>query len=225
MALNVSQSFEIEQLLTNRRKIEAIKVYREATGEDLKDAKKAVEAIERQLKQDRPWLFESSPSSDATSSALTSNGTSSLNPETVRKAKRTGILLFIIIDTIIFGAIFYWFFVKDGAFFDDVLSSLTPVTHQPAPLEPSKTPVSTPSSTLVSPSVSPSVSKVVPTPVATPVPKVTTAKNISLTGEADRVRLPVINVDDFHAATTPDETFAALYKAKAADPDYIDRNK
>jgi ribosomal protein L7/L12 len=39
--------FSIRQLLNQGRKIEAIKLYREQMGADLKEAKQAVDAIER----------------------------------------------------------------------------------------------------------------------------------------------------------------------------------
>ena len=48
----------IEQAICDRKKIEAIKLYREAAGVDLVDAKKAVEAIEVQLRKDKPENFE-----------------------------------------------------------------------------------------------------------------------------------------------------------------------
>jgi len=41
---------EIERLIRDGRKIEAIKAYRESTGLGLKEAKDAVEAIERRLR-------------------------------------------------------------------------------------------------------------------------------------------------------------------------------
>ena len=42
-------ALRVEALIRQRRKIEAIKVYREAMGVSLKDAKEAVEAMERQM--------------------------------------------------------------------------------------------------------------------------------------------------------------------------------
>ena len=43
------------------RKIEAIKLYREATGADLRDAKDTVEGIERELRAQTPDLFTAPP--------------------------------------------------------------------------------------------------------------------------------------------------------------------
>ncbi len=41
---------EVQQLLLRGKKIDAIKVYRQQTGADLKTAKNAVDAIERQMR-------------------------------------------------------------------------------------------------------------------------------------------------------------------------------
>jgi len=49
---------EIEQAISARKKIEAIKLYREAVpGTDLVDAKKAVEDLEAQLRREKPENF------------------------------------------------------------------------------------------------------------------------------------------------------------------------
>jgi len=48
----------VEQAIYDRKKIEAIKLYREAVpGTDLVNAKKAVEAMEAQLRKDKPENF------------------------------------------------------------------------------------------------------------------------------------------------------------------------
>jgi hypothetical protein len=48
----------IEQAICDRKKIEAIKLYREAVpGTDLVEAKNAVEAMEAQLRKDKPENF------------------------------------------------------------------------------------------------------------------------------------------------------------------------
>lgn len=51
-SMNPNEAFygEIKALLRVRNKIEAIRVYREATGSGLKEAKDAVEAIEKELR-------------------------------------------------------------------------------------------------------------------------------------------------------------------------------
>ena len=56
-----SNSFEsIKQAVFQGRKIEAIKLYREATGEGLKESKDAIEKMEAELRQSAPEKFSSS---------------------------------------------------------------------------------------------------------------------------------------------------------------------
>lgn len=47
--LSSTDRVTIQNLLRERKKIEAIKIYREITGSSLKDAKESIEAIERNL--------------------------------------------------------------------------------------------------------------------------------------------------------------------------------
>lgn len=70
---------EIEQLLAQRRKIEAIKLYREATGVGLKDAKDAVEALE--AGQRRPDPREPAGASDETGGAREVRDSRPLGPQ------------------------------------------------------------------------------------------------------------------------------------------------
>jgi ribosomal protein L7/L12 len=58
--LSESQRQEIESHLFAGRKIQAIKIYREATGLGLKEAKDAVEAIEAELRAATPEKFKTS---------------------------------------------------------------------------------------------------------------------------------------------------------------------
>lgn len=55
--LTAPQRQSLENLLYEGRKIEAIKLYRQATGGDLRDAKQAVDAFESQLRQQWPQRF------------------------------------------------------------------------------------------------------------------------------------------------------------------------
>jgi ribosomal protein L7/L12 len=55
--LTDQQRGQINAHLFQGRKIEAIKVYREAMGGELVDAKKAVDAIEQDLRQREPKKF------------------------------------------------------------------------------------------------------------------------------------------------------------------------
>jgi hypothetical protein len=51
---------QIKELLFKGQKIEAIKIYREKTGKDLKDSKDAVDAFEKELRNQNPEKFTSS---------------------------------------------------------------------------------------------------------------------------------------------------------------------
>ena len=51
----------ISEALYNGRKIEAIRVYREATGRGLKESKDFIEALEAQLRQESPEKFKVAP--------------------------------------------------------------------------------------------------------------------------------------------------------------------
>ena len=51
----------LRELIFNRRKIEAIKLYRELTGFGLKEAKDAVEELETSLRKEFPDKFSSRP--------------------------------------------------------------------------------------------------------------------------------------------------------------------
>jgi len=54
--LTEDQLKRIADAIVSRRKIEAIKVYREATGEGLKEAKEAIEEITASLAEKHPEL-------------------------------------------------------------------------------------------------------------------------------------------------------------------------
>lgn len=52
---------QIKQALFDGRKIEAIKLHREATGSDLFDAKTAIESLEAELRASEPTRFLAPP--------------------------------------------------------------------------------------------------------------------------------------------------------------------
>jgi hypothetical protein len=60
--LSDTQRDQLHAELFAGRKIQAIKIYREATGADLKTAKDAVEAIDFELRTQHPDRFENSSS-------------------------------------------------------------------------------------------------------------------------------------------------------------------
>lgn len=57
----LDQRFQLERLIVEGRKIEAIKLYREATGSALKESKEQVEAYTEELRRSSPQRFAASP--------------------------------------------------------------------------------------------------------------------------------------------------------------------
>ncbi len=107
MELNTTQIYEIEQEIFKSRKIQAIKRYREATNLSLSDSKKAIEEITLQLMQDKPWMFNEKNTPKSTSSKIIS---------------KKALVIFILIDTLIFGGAIYWFM-----FYNQNESNKTPI--------------------------------------------------------------------------------------------------
>ena len=61
---------QVETQIFAGRKIQAIKAYRAATGAGLKDAKEAVEALERELRSSTPEKFAAETSGSGCMSSL-----------------------------------------------------------------------------------------------------------------------------------------------------------
>ena len=80
-ALTPAQREQIDNEIFAGKKIQAIKLYREATNTGLKEAKDAVEAFERDLRVSSPEKFTASPA----------------------KAGCTGVLLFLLLPTVVVG--------------------------------------------------------------------------------------------------------------------------
>jgi len=59
--LSTDHRHEMNAALFVGKKIQAIKVYRQATGQGLKESKDFVEALERQLRAEMPENFETPP--------------------------------------------------------------------------------------------------------------------------------------------------------------------
>ncbi len=68
--LTEEQREQILELLLQQRKIDAIKVYREATGEGLKESKDFVETIIRELRKEHPDLLPAQKAGCGTTTAL-----------------------------------------------------------------------------------------------------------------------------------------------------------
>ena len=106
MKLDISQQFEIEQHIINGRNSEAVKFYQEATGKGYAAATSAIDKLTRDLMTDKPWLFEQKSSASSPANE---------NPENTHDVKQSikigkpAIIAFIIIDTLIFFGLIYWF--------------------------------------------------------------------------------------------------------------------
>ena len=68
--LTESKLHEIQNCLFERSKIQAIKLYKEATGEGLKESKEAVERLDEELKSKSPELYKVGPASSGCMSVL-----------------------------------------------------------------------------------------------------------------------------------------------------------
>lgn len=56
-----SKKAELADLILKGRKIEAVRLYRESTGMGLKDSKEAVEALEKEMREEIPEKFMTEP--------------------------------------------------------------------------------------------------------------------------------------------------------------------
>ncbi|CAA0082614.1 Uncharacterised protein [Zhongshania aliphaticivorans] len=106
MALTALQAYDIEKALTKGQKIEAIKLYREATSCDLSHAKAEVEKILVTLKKQKPWYFNDDLPQDT---GVLPNS----KPKTFGFNK-SFLAMFFLVDTLIFAGIIYYFVLRDS---------------------------------------------------------------------------------------------------------------
>jgi len=102
MALTALQAYNLEKALGRGQLVEAIKLYREATGCDLTTAKIEVDKFAADLKKRKPWLFKDQAMPE--SSGVDASGAirkSRFNPK--------ALLLFFLVDGLIFAGIIYYF--------------------------------------------------------------------------------------------------------------------
>lgn len=97
MKLTAPQAYDIEKALIRGRVVDAVAIYRKATGAGLIQSKAAVEEIDRKLRKEKPGYFKDE--------ARTTPG--------VEPARRTfgrpGLFLFLLVDALLFGAVIYYF--------------------------------------------------------------------------------------------------------------------
>ncbi|MBQ0797357.1 hypothetical protein [Zhongshania sp.] len=101
MPLSSLQTYDIEKALVAGRKLDAIKMYREATGCSLVEAKDEIENILTSLKSLKPRYFK-----DVGVQA---------EPEPVKPTskKKAFLMTFFLVDTLIFAGLVYYFVFRD----------------------------------------------------------------------------------------------------------------
>jgi len=100
MKLTALQTYNIEKALTKGKTIEAIRIYREATGCSLVEAKTEIDRLKAVLKVQKPWYFKDE-NLDAKSVSEEHAPNKALRMSTV-------FFVFIVVDLIIFAGLMYF---------------------------------------------------------------------------------------------------------------------
>ncbi|MFT6275228.1 MAG: hypothetical protein ACJAZ0_001322 [Halioglobus sp.] len=101
MELTSLQAYDIEKALVKGRTIDAIKLYREGTGCDLRTAKTEIDKRLAALKTQKPHYF---------------NDLSPTHAEPAKpKISKAFLVKFLLIDALIFGGLIYYFFLSDNS--------------------------------------------------------------------------------------------------------------
>ena len=100
MTLTAIQAYNIEKAIIRGSIIEAVKLYREATGCGLSEAKSEVDKRTAELKKQKPWYFKNHLAKAETP------------PVAKLQINRKVIAIFILVDVLIFGAIIYYFLLR-----------------------------------------------------------------------------------------------------------------
>ncbi|MBF0265236.1 MAG: hypothetical protein HQL46_08175 [Gammaproteobacteria bacterium] len=205
MHLNTTQTYEIEQALFKAKKIEAIKLYREATGDSLSDAKTAVEKILVQLMRDKPWMFD-----EKSKEALSS---------TSKSIPKSALIVFLIVDAIIFGAAIFWFFFyqTNEKNAEEQQDRVSVEEHRKISKE-------------STPTIEAPIAKVIAKPVIKPkkeaLPKIKTKQSVIKINQNNPMLSPLpleIDKNDYIAEIKPGDTFVSLYNEKLNDHNYQQR--
>jgi hypothetical protein len=97
--LTTSQRFEIEQHLFKGRNAAAVKAYQASAGVTASEAEAAVDGIAAELYARKPWMFPEPPGSS--------------RRKTATPRLRGFMLLFLVVDTVLFAGAVWWFFLRD----------------------------------------------------------------------------------------------------------------
>lgn len=101
MELTSLQAYDIEKALIKGRTVDAIKLYREGTGCDLRTAKTEIDKRLAALKTQKPHYFNDLPPTHAEPAKP--------------KISKAFLVKFLLIDTLIFGGLIYYFFLSDNS--------------------------------------------------------------------------------------------------------------
>lgn len=98
MSLTKATRYEVEQLIVDQRRDEAIQRFRDATGTGARGAARAIDRIAADLYARKPWMFQEPPQ----------------RPPSTRLLSKPAILLFLVFDLVLFAGVMYWFFAPDA---------------------------------------------------------------------------------------------------------------
>jgi hypothetical protein len=205
MELNVSQLFEIEQLLFKGKKNAAIKYCQQETACGPAEAENEIDRILRQLQEKKPWMFERQGQGSASGAEA-----DSIQAQAVKVARigKKAIIAFAVFDSILFAGLIYWFFIYQSENDGQQQKQRERLRQEniTAVEVARETPVQKP-------------------PVQALLPKVITDKAVISASPGNNNLLAGLSVDpaDFHAELDSTDTFVSLYEQKLADSRYIKR--
>ncbi len=202
MELTTTQIYEIEQQIYKARKIEAIKLYREATNESLRDAKDAVEDMTQHLMKEKPWMFNEKNTPKDTSR---------------KSIRKSALIIFFLVDSILFAAAIYWF-VFYQADSNNVSSNSRIQVDKTTEL----VTATTPAVNVIKDEKIVHQNKVIKKIENHSLPKIMTKKEVV---KISQNSLSLINPDknEYSASISPTDTFLSLYQAKLIDKNYQKR--
>lgn len=101
MSLTALQAYDIEKALIAGRTIDAVKLYREATGCSLLDAKNIIDEMKMSLTAAKPRHFKE-------------QGTENSAAAAIRPVSRSrALIVFLLVNSLIFASVLYYFFLRD----------------------------------------------------------------------------------------------------------------
>ncbi len=196
MELSASDRLAVEKEILDGKLVAAIKHYREATGASLTECKDAVEAMQRDLRRERPWQFEDSSGSPG-------------------RPSRGWNFLVVLVELAILCVAAYWLWTTF------LSEEHRPSTGYAVPLAPSRQEQT--NSRVASPATKPEEAIA---QEKVPLPRIVSEVPVISLGEAPSSRVPAEpDHSSFDVAVSPQETFKSLYLKKMARPEYEQRKQ